>query len=63
MRLCIYIYICEICQFLKDDLLYWLFEVVESNLGPEVDDYLVRIDSYTLVRRTNNLAEYLLTYG
>ena len=63
MRLCIYIYIYEICQFLKDDLLYWLFEVVESNLGPEVDDYLVRIDSYTLVRRTNNLAEYLLTYG
>ena len=41
----------EIRQFLKDDPSYHLFGVAESKLGPEVEDYLVRIDGYTLVRQ------------
>ena len=36
----------KIRQFLKDDS-YHLFGVAESKLGPEVEDYLVRIDGYT----------------
>ena len=44
-------HISEIRQFLKDDPSYHLFGVAESKLGPEVEDYLVRIDGYTLVRQ------------
>ena len=44
-------HISEIRQFLKDDSSYHLFRVAESKLGPEVEDYLVRIDGYNLVRQ------------
>ena len=40
----------EIRQFLKDDLSYHLFGFAESKLGPAVEDYLVQIDGYTLLR-------------
>ena len=36
---------------MKDDPSYHLFGVAESKLGPKVEDYLVRIDGYTLVRQ------------
>ena len=41
----------EICQFLKDDPSYHLFGIAESKLGPVVEDCLVQIDGYTLVRQ------------
>ena len=41
----------EIRQFLKDDPSYHLFGIAESKLGPVVEDYLVQIDGYTLVRQ------------
>ena len=41
----------EISQFSQDDPSYHLFGVAESKLGPEVKDYLVRIDGYTLFRQ------------
>ena len=44
-------HISEIRQFLKDDPSYHLFGVAESKLDPEVEDYLVHIDGYTLVRQ------------
>ena len=39
----------DIRQFLNDDPSYHVFGVAESKLGPEVEDYLVRIEAYTLV--------------
>ena len=47
----------EIRQFLKDGPTYHLFGVAESKLGPEVEDYLVRIDDYTLVRQDREVVE------
>ena len=41
----------DIRQFLHDDPTYHLFGIAESNLGPIVEDYLVCIDGYTLVRQ------------
>ena len=41
----------EICQFLRDNTFYHLFGIAESKLGPVVEDYLVQIDGYTLVRQ------------
>ena len=52
-------HISEIRQFLKDDPSYHLFGVSESELGPEVEDYLVRIDGYTLVRQDRKVRRRL----
>ena len=41
----------EIRKFLMDDFCYHLFGIVESKLGPVVEDYLIQIDGYTLVRQ------------
>ena len=41
----------EIRQFLKDDPSYHLFGIAESKLSPVVEDNLVQIDGYTLVRQ------------
>ena len=41
----------EIRQFLKDDPSYHLFWIAKSKLGPVVEDYLVHIDDYTLVKQ------------
>ena len=40
----------EIRQFLRDDPSYHLFRIAKSKLEPAVEDYLVQIDGYTLVR-------------
>ena len=45
----------EIRQFLKDDPSYHLFGIAESKLGPAVEDYLVQIDGYTLVRQDRKM--------
>ena len=41
----------EIRQFLKDYPSYHFFGIAESKLGPVVEDYLVQIDGFTLVRQ------------
>ena len=45
----------EIRQFLHENPSYHLFGIAESKLGPVVDDNLVRIDGYTLVRQDRKL--------
>ena len=55
----------EIRQFLKDDPSCHLFGIAESKLGPVVEDYLVQIDGYTLVRqdRKVGVVKLLFMYG
>ena len=48
-------YIQEIRHFLRDDSSYLIFRIVESKLGPVVEDYLVQIDGYTFVRQDRNV--------
>ena len=45
----------EIRQFLKDDSFYHLFGIAESKLGPVVENYLVQINGYTLVRQDRKI--------
>ena len=47
----------EICQFLKDDPSYHHFGIAESKLDPVVEDYLVQIDGYALVRQDRKLGD------
>ena len=48
-------HISEIRQFLKDDPSHQLLGVAESKLGPEIEDYLVQIDGYTLDRQNRKV--------
>ena len=41
----------EIRQFLHNDYSFHLFGIAESKLSPVVDDYLVRVKGYTLIRQ------------
>ena len=45
----------NIRQFLSDDPSYHLFGIAESKLGPLVEDYLVHIEGYTLIRQDRKI--------